>query len=119
MRAVAVMHLGKIVEQGPRRRIYQEAGHPYTQALLSAVPVPEPSRRRSGKRIILEGEMPSAIESSLGLPVSHPMLEGGADLRPGGPWPGIALDRRTSLRLPLRPAGTSGLIRRWRVPEIL
>jgi len=61
---IAVMYLGRIVEIGPTATVLHKPQHPYTQALLSVIPVPNPRRRR--KRVILEGETPNPIDLPAG-----------------------------------------------------
>ncbi len=65
---IAVMYLGRMVEMGDADEIYNHPLHPYSQSLLSAVPVPDPKVARANKRIVLEGDIPSPLNAPSGCP---------------------------------------------------
>ncbi|MGN0867593.1 MAG: ABC transporter ATP-binding protein [Oligosphaeraceae bacterium] len=98
---VAVMYLGRVVEEGPAQEVLQNPLHPYTQALVSAIPVPGKSSR--SQRILLKGELPSP---------SHPPV--GCPFHPRCPY---AREQCSRERPPLAPAGARRTLACWKTPS--
>jgi oligopeptide transport system ATP-binding protein len=63
---IMVMYLGRIIETGPTRTVFSAPRHPYTHALLSAVPTPDPATRGQRRRIVLQGDLPSPVNPPSG-----------------------------------------------------
>ena len=101
---IAVMYLGRILELGPASAVFRRAGHPYTQALIRAIPAPDPARKTV--REAVSGDLPSPVNPPERLRLPHPLPEGPGHLHD------LAADRRAGAR----PLG--GLSFRRRSPPL-
>ncbi len=104
---IAVMYLGRIVETGPTEAIFSDPVHPYTRALISAVPIPVPGRRRAARAQLLPGDVPSPLNPPSGCRFRtrcpHAQTECAATVPPLDP---IAAGRHVAcLRRPVLPRG--------------
>ncbi|GAE72359.1 oligopeptide transport ATP-binding protein OppF [Cutibacterium acnes JCM 18916] len=97
---VAVMYLGRIMEIGDEEQIYERSTHPYTQALLSAVPVSDPSARGMRHQILLHGDVPSPA-NPLRVSLSHQVLAGATVVLGKGDHPDDARRRSRRTCLPV------------------
>ena len=111
---VAVMYVGRLVEVGAADDVFDRPTHPYTQALLSAVPIPDPVLERQRTRILVRGDLPEPGQPALGLPLPVPLpavhgtaAGAAAALHRRGPGSGAAR-RRPRVGLPLGPGASGG-----------
>ncbi|MGZ4737180.1 MAG: ABC transporter ATP-binding protein [Acidimicrobiia bacterium] len=101
---IAVMYLGRVVEEGDAEDITTRPTHPYTEALLSAIPVPDPIEQRRRERIVLEGDVPSPLEPPSGC-YFHPRCRYTMDICREVDPPRFVTDRGTSVACHLHTSG--------------